>query len=449
MKTNSLMLKEDADIKISDYFLSKMCVANVAAFYQLAKFNQLQNLAKLTINYIQRCFTMVVESESFLQLEPELVVKILASSELHVTSELEVVNAANAWLGVEGRGGHARRLLTTVRLPLLPPLALKEVLSGSSPIASNDECVGLLERALKKENESSEQQVASRHCGRGGFSMLVCGGRKPGFGMGELVSGVHRIDGENFGGPVEAGEMTERRERNEAVHVKGHVYFFVYCHELLGVKSVEKYSLSTGCWEKVADMHGREPDDFCVCAYLDKIYVLGGYDKEFSPAKTCRLDTADSSWEEVAGVQGERGSAACAVFREKVVVCGGYLEHNYAHEIYLDTVESYDAFADEWSPMPKMIYKIACHSLVVVSDKLFVVDSRSLQAFDGERFVSLKSPSIPPFQVAVSVGKRICVLLNGTATAHCYDVEKDEWSEEFFPATENLCDFSCVTFPRC
>ena len=50
------------------------------------------------MSYAERCFLMVAETKNFLELEFALVKKILQSSKLHITSELEVFYAANDWI---------------------------------------------------------------------------------------------------------------------------------------------------------------------------------------------------------------------------------------------------------------------------------------------------------------------------------------------------------------
>ena len=68
----------------------------------------------------------------------------------------------------------------------------------------------------------------------------------------------------------------------------------------------------------------------------------------------------------VAGMNEARRDAACTVFEGRIVVSGG-LDINYNK---LNTVDSYDVIADEWSPMANMIQSKRYHSSVVVRNKL-------------------------------------------------------------------------------
>ena len=74
---------------------NRLQVEKVATFYQFSKFFNIQSLQKTTLGYIEHCFTAVVEVNNFSELYYTLVLRILASAGLLVTSELEVMNAAN------------------------------------------------------------------------------------------------------------------------------------------------------------------------------------------------------------------------------------------------------------------------------------------------------------------------------------------------------------------
>ena len=100
---------------------------NVAIYYHLSKLFSLNNLSEETKAYIHCWFTTVAETKNFLELDIESVKKVLSSSDLHVTSEIEVFNAADAWIRYkfDERKKHSKALLMTVRLSLLSINALK------------------------------------------------------------------------------------------------------------------------------------------------------------------------------------------------------------------------------------------------------------------------------------------------------------------------------------
>ena len=88
---------------------------------------------------------------------------------------------------------------------------------------------------------------------------------------------------------------------------------------------------------QVAEMHDNRIA-FIACAFMHKVFIFGG-DIGGSISNSClEFDTRDYSWKDVSGMNNARWVAACAVFKDKIVVSGG-IDNNYNS---LNTVESYD-----------------------------------------------------------------------------------------------------------
>ena len=90
IKGNKKNLNQTLEIKISDTVINKIKVQNVAAYFSLANVFHLPKLAEFTLRYIERCFPMIVETTGFLQIDHAHVSKLLASSEVRVSSEIEI-----------------------------------------------------------------------------------------------------------------------------------------------------------------------------------------------------------------------------------------------------------------------------------------------------------------------------------------------------------------------
>ena len=461
MKLNVLTLDKDQKTKISKYIEDKQTTRNVNIFYQVAKVYKLTNLAEVSFSFVERCFPIVVESKNFLELEFNIVAKILASSELSIHSELEVFNAANAWLchNLDNRSKFAKDILLKVRLPLLSNDVLKYISSNPSYFLENSECVEILKAvSYDKENffqnKSSNYYVNRYYKQNSNNTILICGG----YGLVEneyrTVSKVIQIDGRNLINVKGHPSMIEKRRWCKAVCLKGEVYVFGGCGDKLkSIMSVEKYSPSTNTWNKVADMY----DDrgcFCACAFMDKIFIIGGYygNGDFNKTNSClQFDTKDNNWKEVTGMNEARDFADCTVFEGRIVVSGG-VDNNYNE---LNTVELYDVIVDKWSSKSNMINSQSEHSLVVVRNKLFVIGYGSeftCEVFDNKskKFVALKPPPVEydDLNKAIAIGSKIFAFQNKTTAVLCYDVEHDKWSEESCEVTNHLSRFSCVKFPR-
>ena len=92
---------------------------------------------------------MVYATRMFLELNFSFIKKILASSELHIDSELEVLKALEMWIdfNINGRKQFAKDLLLKVRLNLLSDYALKFILEKTSLFKANNGCVALVNEA--------------------------------------------------------------------------------------------------------------------------------------------------------------------------------------------------------------------------------------------------------------------------------------------------------------
>ena len=462
LKLNKLVLNKVFVSKISEYIEDKTVLENALGIYQLAKIFGLQSLHNIIFNHLKRCFTMLTETDNFLELDYLAVSKILGSSELHITSELEVFNAANEWLGynIEERRELAKQLLQIVRLPFLSDHALQYLLKQTSFFTANYECVAIIKETLDKKaisiNKKASVILTNRFCNQTNFNILVCGGCLRNYN--QELKNVCQIDGNNLETVNNFQPMIKERQLAEAVCLKGDVYVFGGLdHRFRPIMSVEKYSYSTNTWNIVAGMFD-ERKRFCACAFMKKIFIIGGCyleDGTHNVTNSClQFNTKHNTWKEVSGMNEVRSTAACAVFEGNVIVAGGW---NYYVNI-MSSVESYDVIADKWSAMPNMIKYRNGHSLVVVKNKLFVIGSieDGCELFDStcKKFVDLKLPLIDSFFLTytdfsevIAIGSKIIVFGSNKNSVLCYDVEKDEWSQEPCDVTKSMSGFSCVKVP--
>ena len=99
------------------------------------------------------------------------------------------------------------------------------------------------------------------------------------------------------------------------------------------------------------------------------------------------------------------------------------------------------------------------HSSVAIKNKLFVVGGfgygkETCEVFDStcKKFVYVTTkPKTMAFGSSIqsfSIGSKLITIGNRSATAFCFDIEKDEWSEVPFEATEDIAAFGCVVVPK-
>ena len=454
IKLNKLSLNENMWNSVSKTIEDKLQIKNVTSFYQIAKIFSLSSLYKATFFYVERCFAMVVDTPNYLELEFVLVSKILTSCKLKLTSELEVLDAANKWLiyNFQERSKFAKQLLLTVRLPLLSNYTLKYLTNNYSSITEIDECKSIMKAvSLNKDKyyyNKSTLYYTSRYCDQQMFKIIVCGGRDR---LWNHVGDAELLNANNLSCGYVIASMIDNRWKPQVVYLKGEVYVFGgYLHDNR-IPFVEKYSPSTNAWIKVTDM----PDNrrlFCACAFMDKIYILGGCVgwigsiSDMTVYSSCfQFDTKHYQFKKVAQMNEFRQSAASVVFDGRLVISGGWDPHNM-----LNTVESYDAVADAWTSMPSMIEQRYDHSLVVVNSKLFVIggfQTVTCEVFDNnsKTFVSLWSSSSIRYNTALSIGSKILIFKQSSVVS--YDVDTDKLSEETCRTINISNDYSYVLLP--
>ena len=124
---------------------------------------------------------MLIETDSFKELDFIDPVKILRSSQLLITTELEVYNAANNWVSynIKERSKFAKDLLLPVRFPSLLDSILKSILDKPSSFLKINECCKILEQITEiKEFYFQNKSITyhkSKFCSQQTFDILVCG----------------------------------------------------------------------------------------------------------------------------------------------------------------------------------------------------------------------------------------------------------------------------------
>ena len=451
LKLNQLELDKCTKDNVHDFIKSKINPQNVATYFCLSKLYNLPDISKVAMDYIQCWFTAVAKTKNFLHLDFPLIKRIVSSSKLNTTSEIEVFTAANDWMSCnfQEKVKHAKHLLLLIRLPLLTKSAFTHVLTKSSAFQEVDECRTLINIILENKDLYFKQlpssSFSSRYYSNNNFDVLHCGDHM------SLKDGkydthtifVNKIDGRNLIRSRSVPSLTNNRRflinNTPVVYLKGYVYFLDCLYkESSEFNKIEKYSIATDSVEVIGDI-SDDREYYCACGFIDKIYFIGGYleDKKERTATCTYFDTKNYEWEDVKSMKEARSSAACIVFEERIVVSGGSNGHNN-----LSTVETYNHIANEWTYMPSMIESTCCHSLIAIKSKLFAIggDKEYLEMYDSKSktFVAIKKhPTYDntqyiywySFAHAIAMEEKVFIFLFESSTTFCYDVDKDEWIE--------------------
>ena len=460
-------MDEDSQKKISNHIERKVNVQNAATYYSLANNFRLSTLSQSMLDLMERCFTMVVDSHNFLELDDNIVAKILSSSELNTDTELEVLYSAVIWLNhdIKERAKFATKVLLKVRLPLISDNALKYLFSKTSSYSSNDDRVAMLNELLQIKNNSitnkSNTHHTSRYYSKKKVSAFLCRGFKfyPKSPTVKMSKKTYKIDMDTLKCTESQIVMKNKRINSKAFCIRGEVY--VYGGTDKGkkrVRSIEKYSPVTNTWKKFATIKKpRLQNSFC--SFTTKIFIIGGLldNENIEIDDSCfSFDTRDKKWRQIAPLNVERADSDCAVFEGNIVASGGWNLDDEGVQM-TKTVEVYDDVADEWSFMPDMNEERRRHKSVAIRNKLFVIGGEQrrglrVEVFDStcKKFAYLKLvPDLNRFKLpnqAFAFGSKVVVFYHGTVIG--YDVEKDECFEKSFQVLKGILNFSYAKVPE-
>ena len=197
-----------------------------------------------------------------------------------------------------------------------------------------------------------------------------------------------------------------------------------------------------------------ERDDFHVCSFMQKIFVVGGYvtneRSSFRMSGYCVCyDKKRNKWAYIASMIETKINVSCAVFDGKLVVTGGRIKkEDDAVLTSVKSVEAYNFHENKWTQLPDMLNERCFHSAVSIGNKLFVIGGRNsttCEMFDSEtnKFAYVKDvqhiENIGRFQLhfhAVTLGNNIYVFKEKTESylkdenifsSFCYELEQKNW----------------------
>ena len=226
IKLNKIFLKEVEDGIIKNTMKSKIDIKNCLVIFHSSNIFELSTSTKVAMSLIERCFSMIVDSNNCFELDFISIKKILSSSGLNIDSELQVFNAADSWLchDITERSMYAKGLLSKTRFSLLSISALKQILDRVS--SNHHECSDIIEAVLVKKQQlhSFSCNITSRYCNQTNFNILFCGGENE--NLNKVSNDVKLFDANNFMEIKLLPHLEEARCVFGAFCIKGEVYVF-------------------------------------------------------------------------------------------------------------------------------------------------------------------------------------------------------------------------------
>ena len=321
---------------------SRLNFQNFAAYFRVSNLFYFRGTAESVLRCIERFFTKFAETDDFMQLDFNDVLKILSSSELNVTSEQEVFFAADKWMSHDSlqRSRFAEKIFLKIRSHLLSRQTLKRLLSTS--LSFND-----LERFYHNNHASQKNakiyqkrsKMVHRYCSQQLFNVNCA-----------ATAGIKQIDTNNYGNIKHIASLPESNKYFKAVCLNCEIYLiYVSSRDRI---VYQKYSPQTNTFSvPITGNFSDRRDSFSACAFMRKIYVIGGYNtNEYTDGYETNFcseyDVTSHDWRRISNVNEARRNSACAVFQGDVYVSGvGPMTKKICSTLWRCTIMSWTAGA--------------------------------------------------------------------------------------------------------
>ena len=451
---------ENLKNKISFYIFKKLNLNNCLFYYKLTRLYNLKDLRKYFYNYfLQQCI-LKEDVTLFYNLKISELVEIFSCSELQISSELELFNAAVDWIYYKQkkRIKHMKKLLKLIRLPLLTDEILTDLFKQHPLCKSSTSCRAIINKAIKLKfcstDKSSKSQFQNRYycCSYDSNQIMIIGGTDK-YDVYESKK-YHKTaccfaidENKNSKISTTSGMRQQRNDCKTAV-IGNRVYCFGgEDSEIDTLESSEVYCRKSDTWSSIA---GFKVDEYtvsthCICSFMGKIYAFGNVHY-----KNLVYDPFQDSWTQISNCKIRRNEASCTVFQGQCVVLGGKSSKIISKK--LKSVEKYDHYLNKWSFLANM-QKERCEAAVVTKgNKMFVIGGICEYTCEVYDSISKIFSSIAKWK-SYTIAKRLSsvvfdnnILIFNEDKICTYNIKTNEWSEKELKSTikEERFNYSCV-----
>ncbi|XP_072771890.1 kelch-like protein 24 isoform X1 [Nerophis lumbriciformis] len=393
---------------------------NCVGIHCFAEAHSCKQLETQSMDYILEHFSCVCQQEEFLSLCVDKLTEILASDDLNVSREELVFEAAMLWLNkCPSRKQSFDKVLEHVRLPLISPYYLHDVIESVDVVKENQGCQRLISEAKdylllkdrrrelfcprarpRKSTGTSEvivtvggeddkvvlRTVESFDPATNKWNNLAClpfavskhglvvsdstlylaGGEFP---DGSASRELWRYD-TCFNTWMEMAPMNVARSELGLVMLDGFVYAVGGWEGRYRLASVECYNPHTNSWQftESVKMAVTSP---AVVALDGLLYVTGGAVLEDGDGTdlTQVYDPKTATWTEVSAMQIPRSGSAACTLKGRIYVIGGW----HASKENTDKVECYNPKTNQWTMCSAMKERRYRPGATVLDGKIYVL----------------------------------------------------------------------------
>ncbi|XP_070554278.1 kelch-like protein 8 isoform X2 [Ptychodera flava] len=348
--------------------------SNCLGVRNFAELHGRTDLVKAADSYTFDHFLEVIQNDEFYNISGRHFGLILTSSNLNIESEQQVYEAMMKWVkyDVVMRQQHLPDLMSKIRLPMLPPSYLMDIVEREELVKKHHSCRDLVDEA--KNYHLSSARIVSHPSPRQRYS-LRSKPRKSTAGVLFTIGG-RGASGDPFRSIecydlrqnrwFQVTEMTTRRRHVGVTSVNGKV-FAVGGHDgKEHLNSLEMFNPKTNIWIILAPMRTYRRG-IAVTSLNGPIYAIGGLDDNSCFIEVERYDITSDSWSFVAPMTCPRGGVGVAPLQNHIYA-GGFDDN-----APLDTVEVYDPQTDDWSSLDRMASARGGVGVTALGGKLYAV----------------------------------------------------------------------------
>ncbi|XP_032393806.1 kelch-like protein 28 isoform X2 [Etheostoma spectabile] len=367
---------------------------NCVGIHCFAEAHSCKVLEKRSMDYIHEHFSSVSQQEEFLSLCVDKLTEIIASDFLIVPKEEMVFEAAVSWLNkCTSRKQNFEKVLEHIRLPLISPYYLHDVVESLDVVKENQSCQKLI-------SEAKDYLLLKDRRGE-----LYCSRSRPRRSTAEVI-------------------VTVGGEDDKVV-----------------LRSVESFDPVTNQWKNLACLpfavskHGLVLSD-------STLYLAGGEFPDGSASREMwRYDPCFDSWMEMAPMNVARSELGLVMLDGFVYAVGGWEGRSR-----LDSVECYNPYTNTWQFTESVKMAVTSPAVVALDGLLYVTGGAILEDGDGTDLAQVYNPKtsvwteVAPMQIARS-GSAACTLkgkiyviggwhasTENTDKVECYNPKTNQWT---------------------
>ncbi|XP_036278903.1 kelch-like protein 12 isoform X2 [Pipistrellus kuhlii] len=382
-----------------EFLESQLDPSNCLGIRDFAETHSCVDLMQAAEVFSQKHFPEVVQHEEFILLSQGEVEKLIKCDEIQVDSEEPVFEAVINWVkhAKKEREESLPNLLQYVRMPLLTPRYITDVIDAEPFIRCSLQCRDLVDEAkkfhLRPELRSQMQGPRTRARLGANEVLLVVGG----FGSQQSpIDVVEKYDPKTQQWSF-LPSITRKRRYVASVSLHDRVYViggYDGRSRLSSVECLDYTAEEDGVWYSVAPMNVRR-------GLAGATTLGGGYDGVNILNSVEKYDPHTGHWTTVTPMATKRSGAGVALLNDHIYVVGGF--DGTAH---LSSVEAYNIRTDSWAAVTSMTTPRCYVGATVLRGRLYAI-----AGYDGNCLLSsieCYDPVIDSWEVVTSMGTQRC-----------------------------------------